>query len=98
MKRSSAGQPPYHPRRMVKLLLYGYATRVERMERPLRTKAGAKICAQRKGILDPIFGQIKQARRIRQFLLRGLKQVRREWALVCLRHNILKMYGLCAGS
>ena len=73
-------------------------TRVERMERKLRTKAGAKIYAQRKGIVEPIFGQIKQARGIRQFLLRGLKKVRGEWALVCLTHNILKMHGLGAAA
>ena len=73
------------------------ATRVERMQRKLRTKAGAKIYAQRKGIVEPIFGQIKQARGIRQFLLRGLKKVQGEWALVCLTHNILKMHTLCYG-
>ncbi len=75
-----------------------HLTRVERMERKLRTKAGAKMYAQRKGIVEPIFGQIKQARGIRQFLLRGLKKVRGEWALVCLTHNILKMHGLCGGA
>ena len=73
------------------------ATRVERMQRKLRTKAGAKIYAQRKGIVEPIFGQIKQARGIRQFLLRGFKKVQGEWALVCLTHNILKMHTLCYG-
>ena len=73
------------------------ATRVERMQRKLRTKAGAKLYAQRKGIVEPLFGQIKQARGIRQFLLRGLKKVQGEWALVCLTHNILKMHTLCYG-
>ena len=73
------------------------ATRVERMQRKLRTKAGAKIYAQRKAIVEPIFGQIKQARGIRQFLLRGFKKVQGEWALVCLTHNILKMHTLCYG-
>ena len=74
------------------------ATRVERLQRKLRTKAGAKIYAQRKGIVEPLFGQIKQARGIRQFLLRGLKKVQGEWALVCLTRNILKMHTLCYGS
>ncbi len=74
------------------------ATRVERMDRKLRTKAGAKIYARRKGIVEPIFGQIKQARGIRQFLLRGLKKVQGEWALVCLTHNILKRHGLGGGA
>ena len=45
--------------------------------------------------MEPVFGQIKQARGFRQFLLRGLAKVRGEWALVCLTHNILKLHRLC---
>jgi transposase len=73
------------------------ATRVDRMRRKLQTKAGAEIYAARKSIVEPVFGQIKQARGFRQFLLRGIEKVRAEWALVCLTHNILKMYRLCYG-
>ncbi|MGH9623663.1 MAG: transposase, partial [Bryobacteraceae bacterium] len=73
------------------------ATRVDRMRRRAQTKAGKAIYAARKGIVEPVFGQIKQARGFRQFLLRGLKKVRGEWALVCLTHNILKLYRLCYG-
>ena len=68
------------------------ATRVDRMGRKLHTKAGAAIYAARKAIVEPVFGQIKQARGFRQFLLRGLKKVQGEWALVCTTHNILKLY------
>lgn len=71
------------------------ATRVERMKRKLQTKAGRAVYAARKTIVEPVFGQIKQARGFRQFLLRGLEKVRGEWALVCLTHNILKLYRLC---
>ena len=71
------------------------ATRVERMKRKLQTKAGRAIYAARKTIVEPVFGQIKQARGFRQFLLRGLVKVRGEWALVCLTHNILKLHRLC---
>jgi transposase len=71
------------------------ATRVERMKRKLQTKAGRAVYAARKAIVEPVFGQIKQARGFRQFLLRGLVKVRGEWALVCLTHNILKLYRLC---
>lgn len=71
------------------------ATRVERMKRKLQTKAGRKVYAARKTIVEPVFGQIKQARGFRQFLLRGLDKVRVEWSLVCLTHNILKLYRLC---
>ncbi|MGH8514733.1 MAG: transposase, partial [Gammaproteobacteria bacterium] len=71
------------------------ATRVERMKRKLQTQAGRAVYAARKTIVEPVFGQIKQARGFRQFLLRGLAKVRGEWALVCLTHNILKLYRLC---
>jgi transposase len=73
------------------------ATRVDRMRRKLQTKAGAAIYAGRKSIVEPVFGQIKHARGFRQFLLRGIEKVRAEWALVCMTHNILKMYGFCFG-
>jgi transposase len=70
-------------------------TRVGRMRRKLQTKAGAAIYAARKAIVEPVFGQIKQARGFRRFSLRGLAKVRSEWAFVCLAHNILKLYGMC---
>jgi transposase len=73
------------------------ATRVDRMRRKLQTKAGAAVYATRKGIVEPVFGQIKQARGFRQFLLRGLEKVQGEWALVCLTHNILKLHRICYG-
>ena len=70
------------------------ATRVDRMTRKLHTKAGAAVYAARKAIVEPVFGQIKQARGFRQFLLRGLEKVQGEWSLVCTTHNILKLYRL----
>ena len=45
----------------------------------------------RKQVVEPVFGQIKQARGFRQFLLRGLDQVRAEWAMICTVHNLLKL-------
>ena len=71
------------------------ATRVDRMRRKLKTKAGKAVYAARKAIVEPVFGQIKQARGFRQFLMRGIEKVRGEWSLVCLTHNILKCYRLC---
>jgi transposase len=71
------------------------ATRVDRMDRKLQTKAGAAVYAARKAIIEPVIGQIKQARGFRQFLLRGLANVQGEWSLVCTTHNILKLYRLC---
>jgi transposase len=71
------------------------ATTIERMTRKLLTKPGAAVYADRKAMVEPVIGQIKQARGFRQFLLRGLAQVRGEWSLVCTTHNILKLYRLC---
>jgi hypothetical protein len=45
----------------------------------------------RKQIVEPVFGQVKQARGFRQFLLRGLEAVQAEWALICTAHNITKL-------
>jgi hypothetical protein len=45
----------------------------------------------RKQVVEPVFGQIKQARGFRQFLLRGLSNVRAEWAIICTAHNLQKL-------
>ena len=45
----------------------------------------------RKQLPEPVFGQIKQARGFRQFLMRGFDKVRAEWAIVCTAHNLLKL-------
>jgi transposase len=45
----------------------------------------------RKQVVEPVFGQIKQARGFRQFLLRGIEKVRAEWALICTAHNLTKL-------
>jgi transposase len=68
------------------------ANAVQRMKRKLQTQVGRRIYAMRKAIVEPVFGQIKQVRGFRQFLLRGLEKVQMEWALVCLTHNILKLH------
>jgi transposase len=71
------------------------ATLIDRMSRKLLTKTGAATYAARKGIVEPVIGQIKHARGFRQFLLRGFAKVQGEWSLVCTTHNILKLYRLC---
>lgn len=62
------------------------------MQRKLNTPEGKKLYAARKGIIEPVFGQIKQARGFRQFLLRGLSLADAEWKLICLTHNLLKIW------
>ena len=64
----------------------------QRMQRKLATKRGRKIYARRKSVVEPVHGQIKQARGFRQFLRRGLERVGQEWALVCAAHNLLKLW------
>jgi transposase len=64
----------------------------ERMIRKLCTKRGQKIYSKRKSTVEPVFGQIKQARGLRQFSLRGYQNVSAEWQMWCLSHNLLKLY------
>ncbi len=75
------------------------ATAQERMAAKVRTPEGRALYARRKVIVEPVFGQIKEVRGFRRFLLRGLQKIRGEWCLVCLTHNVLKLwrYG-CAPS
>jgi hypothetical protein len=64
----------------------------EKMARKLRTRKGRKTYSKRKSIVEPVFGQIKGARGFVQFSLRGLAKMRGEWAIVCLTHNLLKLF------
>ena len=68
----------------------------DRMRRTLRTQRGRRRSARRKAIVEPVFVQIKQCRGYRQFLLRGMRQVRGEWALICTTHNVLKLWQVLA--
>ena len=68
------------------------ATKQERMARKLRTKKGRETYSKRKQIVEPVFGQIKETRGFRRFLLRGLENVSAEWDLICLTHNLLKLF------
>lgn len=68
------------------------ATTLERMARKLRTKKGRETYSKRKQIVEPVFGQIKEVRGFRRFLLRGLENVSAEWDLICLTHNLLKLF------
>ena len=67
----------------------------DRMRRKLQTKRGRKRYALRMETVEPVFGQIKQGRGFRQFLLRGLAKVQGEWSLICTTHNLLKLFRHC---
>ena len=63
-----------------------------RMDRKLRSVAGQAIYALRKTIVEPVFGQIKGARSLDRFRLRGLENVNGEWALMGTTDNLLKLF------
>ena len=62
------------------------------MHQKVPSPAGRAIYARRKVIVEPVFGPIKQALGFRRFSLRGLAKAAAEWGLVCLCHNVLKLY------
>ena len=68
------------------------ATAQERMAAKVRTPEGRALYARRTVIVEPVFGQSKEARGFRRFLLRGLQKIRGAWCLVCLTHNVLKLW------
>ena len=69
----------------------GRLSHVEQMKHTLKTKAGRAAYALRKQTVEPVFGIIKSVMGFRQFLLRGLENVRNEWTLVCLAWNLKRM-------
>lgn len=68
----------------------------QRMARKLRTKKGRETYSKRKWMIEPVFGQIKACRHFLHFQLRGLEQMQGEWTLVCLTHNLLKLFRTAA--
>jgi transposase len=66
-------------------------TRVEAMRAKIKAGGHVSPYRLRKQLPEPVFGQIKQARGFRQFLMRGFDKVRAEWAIVCTAHNLLKL-------
>jgi transposase len=65
---------------------------VDQMRMKLKTKSGHEVYRFRKAIVEPVFGQIKEARGFRRFSMRGLTKVKAEWTMVCLTHNLLKLF------
>jgi transposase len=86
--RQKRGAPPVLP---VEAVVAG-ATIGERMAAKLQTPTGKRVYSHRKETVEPVFGQIKEARGIRRFLFRGLDSVQAEWSLICATHNLLKLF------
>ena len=64
----------------------------ETMRDKLRTTAGKTVYKMRKAVVEPVFGQIKQVRGLRGFSMRGREKVSAEWQIMCLTHNLLKLF------
>jgi len=73
------------------------ASVAEAMRQKLRSPEGRAVYKMRKAVVEPVFGQIKECRGFRRFLFRGLKKVEAEWRIICLTHNLLKLFraGVC---
>jgi transposase len=68
------------------------ASAAQAMRTKLHTPQGQALYRMRKAVIEPVFGQIKEQRGFRRFLLRGLANVRAEWKLICATHNLLKLH------
>ena len=68
------------------------ASVTEQMRHKLRTAEGQAVYRLRKAVVEAVFGQIKEARGFRRFLLRGLGKVQAEWQMICTTHNLLKLF------
>ena len=67
-------------------------TATERMERRLRTQRGAALYRKRAQTVEPVFGQIKDARGLDRFCRRGDEACGSEWSVICATHNLLKLF------
>jgi len=65
---------------------------IAQMREKLKTENGRAIYKQRKMIVEPVFGQVKEVRGFRRFSFRGLQKNEAEWSLICLTHNLLKLF------
>lgn len=86
-----AHHPDWRSRFEEPALLKTPASHVEQMKHALKTRAGRAAYALRKQTVEPVFGIIKSVMGFRQFLLRGINNVRNEWTLVCLAWNFKRM-------
>lgn len=85
-ERRAAGDDPAGPKSMIR------RPATVRAQAKLRTQQGTAEYALRGRTVEPVFGQIKDRQGLRQFLRRGLENVRTEWSLACTVHNIRKLH------
>ena len=68
------------------------ASVADQMRHILRTAEGQAVYPLREAVVEPAFGQIKEAREFWRFLLRGLGKAEVEWQMICAKHNLLKLF------
>ncbi len=68
------------------------ATIKELMKRKLNTQLGKDIYSKRKYVVEPVFGHIKEILGFRKFSFIGLEKCSQEWDLICIAHNLLKLF------
>jgi transposase len=83
--------PPNNPAGMKSRATVNAAIR-DQMRAKLQRPGGYEIYKRRNTIVEPVFAEIKHLRQFRQFLLRGLVAVEAEWSLICLTHNLRKLF------
>ena len=88
--RQKRGEQPAEP--VAAIELAPDAPAVDRMKELLRSEEGRAVYKMRKAIVEPVFGQIKEARRFRRFSFRGLDNVSAEWDIIAMTHNLLKLF------
>lgn len=84
--------PPNEREPQLAEILPASTTVQQRMWQKLKSAEGRLLYKLRKAIVEPVFAQIKHLRSFRQFLLRGLGQVEAEWLLICMTHNLMKLF------
>jgi transposase len=90
--KTDAGSPGTAEPEVADEAVPGGLTAVGRMEQKLKTKEGRQTCAKRGKTVEPVFGQLKDARGFERFMRRGLDACRSEWSLMCSTHNLLKLW------
>lgn len=62
------------------------------MNQRLATPRGQRLMRMRRTTIEPLIGQIKDARGARQFMRRGFNACASEWKLLCATSNLLKLW------
>jgi transposase len=87
----ATGRQRHHEASAVGRRRVSQGTRVAAMRTKLARAGRRSRYRLRKSVVEPVFGQIKQARGFRQFMLRGIQKAQGEWSLICTVHNLLKL-------